>query len=94
MGVGYVDSLADYAWPLHTVTVSRGSLLFISTDGLIDQIGGQRNIAFGKRRALDLILEHRTQEPSAICQSLQRAFADWQGTQTRRDDITLFFARV
>ncbi len=94
MGVGYVDSLADYVWPLHTVTFPHGSLLFISTDGLIDQIGGPRKIAFGKRRALDLILEHRAQSPSAICESLQRALADWQGTQARRDDVTLFFARV
>ena len=94
MGVGYVDSLADYVWTLHTVTVPHGSLLFISTDGLIDQIGGPRKITFGKRRTLDLILEHRAQSPSAICESLQRALADWQGAQTRRDDVTLFFARV
>jgi serine phosphatase RsbU (regulator of sigma subunit) len=94
MGVGYVDSHADHVWTLHTVTVPHGSLLFISTDGLIDQIGGPRKIAFGKRRALDLILEHRAQSPSAICENLQRALADWQGTQTRRDDVTLFFVRV
>jgi serine phosphatase RsbU (regulator of sigma subunit) len=94
MGVGYVDSLADYVWPLHTVMVPHGSLLFTSTDGLIDQIGGPRKITFGKRRALDLILKHRAQSPSAICESLQLALADWQCTLTRRDDVTLFFARV
>lgn len=94
MGVGYVDSRADYVWTLHTVTVPHGSLLFISTDGLIDQIGGPRKIAFGKRRALNLIVEHRAQSPAAICEILQRALADWQGAQTRRDDVMLFFARV
>ena len=94
VGVGYVDSLADYVWKLHTVTVPHGSLLFISTDGLIDQIGGPRKITFGKRRALDLILEHRAQSPCAICESLQRALADWQRAQTRRDDVTLFFVGV
>ena len=94
MGVGYVDSLAEHAWTLHTVAISPGSLLFISTDGLIDQIGGPRKIAFGKRRALDLIRQHRAQKPSVICDHLQRALADWQGTQIRRDDITLFFARL
>jgi len=94
MGVGYVDSLADYAWPLHTVAAPRGSLLFISTDGLIDQIGGPRKISFGKRRALDLILGQRAHSPSAICESLWHALVEWQGTQSRRDDLTLFFARV
>ncbi|CAN0618917.1 Serine phosphatase [Burkholderia multivorans] len=94
MGVGYVDSLADYAWPLHTIEAPRGSLLFVSTDGLIDQIGGPRKISFGKRRALDLIFGQRAQSPSAICESLWQALAEWQGTQSRRDDVTLFFARV
>jgi serine phosphatase RsbU (regulator of sigma subunit) len=94
MGVGYVDSLSDYTWSLNTVDVPRGSLLFVSTDGLTDQIGGPRKIAFGKRRALELILDHREQAPSAISGRLLNALAEWQGTQSRRDDVTVFFARV
>nr|WKF60228.1 hypothetical protein HUO10_004749 [Paraburkholderia busanensis] len=94
MGVGYVDSLADYGWALNTIALEPGSLLFVSTDGLIDQIGGPRKIAFGKRRALDLIVERRTESLSVICDGLQHALADWQGAQVRRDDVTLFFARV
>ncbi|WP_105505530.1 SpoIIE family protein phosphatase [Paraburkholderia sp. BL21I4N1] len=94
MGVGYVDSQADYAWALNTVELPPGSLLFVSTDGLIDQIGGPRKIAFGKRRALGLIVENRVQPLSVICAGLQRALAEWQGAQARRDDVTLFFARV
>ncbi|MGA7778827.1 MAG: SpoIIE family protein phosphatase [Paraburkholderia sp.] len=94
MGVGYVDSLADYAWALNTVALTPGSLLFVSTDGLIDQIGGPRKIAFGRRRALELIIESRAQSLSTIRDSVQRGLADWQATQVRRDDVTLFFARV
>jgi serine phosphatase RsbU (regulator of sigma subunit) len=69
-------------------------LLFITTDGLIDQIGGPRRIAFGKRRAGDTILAHRTESAAAICDRLRQALADWQGPQTRRDDLTLFCARL
>nr|WP_109480459.1 SpoIIE family protein phosphatase [Paraburkholderia sp. C35] len=94
MGVGYVDSLADYTWKLRKISVPPGSLLFICTDGLIDQIGGPKNIAFGRRRALDLILAHRTEAPSVICEKVRLALADWQGAQPRRDDLTLFCARI
>ncbi|MBN3752169.1 SpoIIE family protein phosphatase [Paraburkholderia sp. Tr-20389] len=94
MGVGYVDSLADYTWQLRKIAVPRGSLLFICTDGLIDQIGGPRSISFGRRRALDLILENRDESPAAICEKLRRALAEWQGVQARRDDLTLFCARI
>jgi serine phosphatase RsbU (regulator of sigma subunit) len=94
MGVGYVDSLADYAWEQHAVDVPPGSLLFMSTDGLTDQIGGPRKIGFGKRRALDLILGQRENTCAAISASLVDSLAQWQGSQVRRDDVTFFFARV
>lgn len=94
MGVGYVDSLEDYAWALNVVDLPEGSLLFVSTDGLIDQIGGPKKIAFSRRRALEFIIENRAQSLTTICVGLQRALADWQGAQARRDDMTLFFAHV
>ncbi|KAB0498957.1 protein-serine/threonine phosphatase [Pseudomonas vancouverensis] len=94
IGVGYVDSGLDYAWSVSTVHLPPASLIFIATDGLTDQIGGPKRIAFGKRKAFDTILEHRDQSSTLICEALQRTFADWQGEQTRRDDLTLFCARI
>ncbi|KFE52924.1 SpoIIE family protein phosphatase [Pseudomonas syringae] len=94
MGVGYVDSDEDYEWTQSTLVLQSGSLLFITTDGLTDQIGGPRNIAFGKRRACELILEHRHQPVGQICEALQGSLADWQGQQPRRDDLTFFCARL
>jgi serine phosphatase RsbU (regulator of sigma subunit) len=94
MGVGYVDSLDDYAWRLRTVSLPAGSVLFVCTDGLVDQIGGAKNISFGRRRALNLIAQHRADAAPAICENLRRSLGEWQGTQLRRDDVTLFCARV
>jgi len=94
MGVGYVDSDFDYEWSISTAQMQRGSLMFVATDGLTDQIGGPKKIAFGKRKAFDTIVEHRTQSSSAVCEALQAALAVWQGEQTRRDDLTLFCARL
>jgi serine phosphatase RsbU (regulator of sigma subunit) len=89
-----VDSDFDYEWSISTAQMQRGSLMFIATDGLTDQIGGPKKIAFGKRKAFDTIVEHRTQSSSAVCEALQAALAVWQGEQTRRDDLTLFCARL
>ena len=44
MGVGYVDSELDYEWTVSTVAIQPGSLIFIATDGLTDQIGGPKKI--------------------------------------------------
>lgn len=94
MGVGYVDSRADYEWTQTTVAIPHDSVLFIATDGLIDQIGGPRKIAFGKRQAFDAILGHRHESASVICEKLGISLSQWQAAQTRRDDLTLFCARI
>jgi serine phosphatase RsbU (regulator of sigma subunit) len=94
MGVGYVASEFDYQWGVSPVPMQQGSLMFITTDGLTDQIGGPKRIAFGKRKAFDTLLQHRHQPSAAICKALQRALADWQAEQSRRDDLTLFCARI
>ncbi|WP_426140078.1 SpoIIE family protein phosphatase [Pseudomonas sp. DWP3-1-2] len=94
MGVGYVDSDYDFEWAPSTVTMLPGSLIFIATDGLTDQIGGPKGIAFGKRKAFDTVLEHRASPSAAICDALKNTLLNWQGEQTRRDDLTLFCARL
>lgn len=94
MGVGYVDSALDYQWDLHTVPVYPGSLMFIATDGLTDQIGGAKSIAFGKRRVFEPLLAHSEEPATEIGQHLLQALAQWQGEQNRRDDLTFFCARL
>ena len=94
MGVGYVDSHEDYVWNETRAELPAGSLMFITTDGLTDQIGGPRRIAFGKRRACEVILANRDAPAIDIGEKLQQALAQWQGAQTRRDDVTLFCARI
>lgn len=94
MGVGYVDSDFDFAWGVSSVHMPPESLVFIVTDGLTDQIGGPKKIAFGKRKAFETILEHRDKSSTVICEEVQRTLASWQGEQTRRDDLTLFCARI
>jgi serine phosphatase RsbU (regulator of sigma subunit) len=94
MGVGYVDSLADFTWKQHVVPLSPGSLLFIWTDGLTDQIGGPRKIAFGRRRIQEVAVRHRAGSPSTVSEHVRHALAEWQGAESRRDDVTLFCARI
>jgi len=59
-GVGYVESAFDFAWLDREIVLPAGSLVFVTTDGLIDQVGGPRGIAFGKRRVLEILLRSLT----------------------------------
>jgi len=93
-GVGYVDSEFDYVWHNQEVLLPAGSLVFVSTDGLVDQIGGPRAIAFGKRRVRELLLAQKDDTPAAINAALLQALQLWQGEQPRRDDLTFFCFRT
>lgn len=93
-GVGYVDSEFDFAWQNRCVQLSEGSLVFTTTDGLIDQIGGAKAIAFGKRRIRDILVANRHQPTLEINRAMQRELQLWQGDQPRRDDVTFFCFRV
>ena len=93
MGVGYVDTPPDFSWTNKTITVEPDSLLLITTDGLVDQIGGQKDIAYGKRRIRDQLLAQRAAPAAQVSAALLADFQQWQGTQPRRDDLTFFCFR-
>jgi serine phosphatase RsbU (regulator of sigma subunit) len=94
LGIGYADSPLDQCWPATTLPLQPGSLLFATTDGLIDQIGGPRRTSFGKRRALARLTESRAAPTAAFCAQLSEDLARWQGDELRRDDLTFLCIRV
>ena len=89
-GVGYVSTPLEYEWDNHRVKLKPGSRLYISTDGIIDQIGGPKRICFGKKRFKEQILKHAHKPMVAQRQALLDAFHHWQGENSRRDDVSLF----
>ena len=93
-GVGYVETPIDFSWTNREIDLSPGTSVHITTDGIIDQIGGARQIAFGKKRFSKLILEHRDLPMEAQKQSIMAAFYAYQGGQRRRDDVSLLGFRI
>jgi len=93
-GLGYTDTRADMAWKNHQTQLEPGTLLCCCTDGLIDQVGGPKSIAFGKRRLRQALQRHRNLPISELTRRLMSEFDLYQGTQKRRDDLTIFNLRV
>lgn len=89
-GVGYVDSERDYVWRNHRLTLAPGCLVFVTTDGLIDQVGGPRAIALGKKRVRQALLGAPARTPVALNRAVLQALREWQGEHHRRDDLTFF----
>jgi serine phosphatase RsbU (regulator of sigma subunit) len=88
-GVGYrryplETNFNDIALPF-----GDGDSFYMTTDGLIDQIGGPRGRSFGKRRFQELLRKNLGASMRDQEQSLREALASYQGQQIRRDDLTV-----
>lgn len=94
VGVGYRTTPMEQVWSNRTEVLAPGTRVFITTDGLIDQVGGPKRIAFGKRRLRRLLFEHRALPLAVQGERVMQALREYQGGQTRRDDLTLFGFRV
>lgn len=93
-GVGYASTPLNFKWHNHTIAVDEPSRVFMLTDGVIDQIGGPRKIAFGKKRLTQFFTEQRQVGMPLQKQRFLEIFGQYQGTQTRRDDVTLLALSV
>lgn len=88
-GVGYVNTPMDYQWTNQQLALTKGTCIYLTTDGLVDQIGGGKKIAFGKNRFSTLILENHLKPMPEQESIIMQAYYDYQGKQRRRDDVCL-----
>lgn len=95
--VGYRRTPEDYAFTRHTVDAAGSAadaIFYLTTDGFIDQNGGERGYSFGKTK-LQALIEQQTGRPLAEQQAAFEAeLARYQGAEPQRDDITLLAFRV
>ena len=88
-GLGYRGVPLDQTYPTETVDLVSGTAFYMTSDGLIDQIGGEKRRSFGKRRLQGVLLEHAESSMADQAKAVMRVFLDFQGAEARRDDITL-----
>jgi PAS domain S-box-containing protein len=88
-GVGYRRYPLETTFTDITLPFGEEDRFYLTTDGLIDQIGGPRGRSFGKRRFQELLMQYRGTSMREQEESLRRALAKYQGQQLRRDDLTV-----
>jgi len=93
-GVGYIATPLDYQWDTQQIEIKPGTRLYISTDGLVDQIGGHKRICYGKKRFREHLLKHCHLPMEQQKHKLLAHFNEWQGENSRRDDVTLFGVKL
>jgi PAS domain S-box-containing protein len=88
-GLGYRRFPPEAAFTDLRLSLDGGDAFYLTTDGLIDQIGGSEGRSFGKRRFRELLEHNRGAPMQQQSEFLRQKFNEFQGKEKRRDDVTV-----
>jgi serine phosphatase RsbU (regulator of sigma subunit) len=83
--VGKSDSYKNFT--THLLKLTKGTLLYLFTDGFADQFGGPQGKKFKYKQLADLILNNKNLAMSEQCKLLEQAFLKWKGNLEQVDDV-------
>jgi len=86
--VGYRSCDEDYVYEEHEFSIADFDRLYLTTDGLLDQNGGAKDIPFGKRKLVSLLEAHHNKPITDIKELVMNDLAQWKGNAEQNDDIT------
>ena len=72
----------------------KGDAIYLSSDGFVDQFGGDADKKFKSRNLRNLLLSFRNTEMNEQGQLLAQAFETWKGDQEQTDDVTVLGIRL
>lgn len=88
-GLGHRRTPRDHHFNSAMITLSPEDTVFVLSDGLINQPGGEQGFPFGKRRLMNLLDELSDHTLEQQRESLLAAWDSYRGTHPQRDDIAV-----
>ena len=87
--IGYKTSKIDFEFKEHTIQVKKGMQFYLTTDGYLDQNGGEKGFPFGKARFKALIQKHFKESMADQKEHFLYTLKTYQGQEETNDDVTL-----
>ena len=88
-GLGYRGVPLIQEFEEHRIIELQSKTFYMTSDGLIGQVGGDRNRSFGKKRFKEQLLSLSGQSMSEQKDSIHAALNEFQGSEVRRDDVSV-----
>ena len=88
-GIGYRHIDFDQDFTEYSFDIEPGLRLYMVSDGVIDQIGGDKRRSFGKNRFRAMLLEMANLPLHQQGAKLNQALIAYQGAEHRRDDVSI-----
>ena len=87
--VGYKKCAMDYRYTDYTVDIEEGMQFYITTDGYLDQNGGEKGFPFGKKKFKKIIEAHHQESMHDQEKVFMTELAKYADGVERNDDVAL-----
>ena len=87
--VGYKKCAMDYVYSDYTIDTQEGMKFYITTDGYLDQNGGEHGFPFGKKKFQSIIKEHHDKEMQDQEKIFMSHLVAYAGEFERNDDVAM-----
>ncbi|WP_338768227.1 PAS domain S-box protein [Bernardetia sp. ABR2-2B] len=88
IGGGAIYSKSD-DFSNHNYKISKGDSLYIFSDGLPDQFGGEEDKKFSAKQIREILVENRNQNMEEMHITFENRFEQWMGNSKQIDDILM-----
>jgi serine phosphatase RsbU (regulator of sigma subunit) len=85
--IGYKTSDPDFEFHDHKLDFDDTMQFYLTTDGYIDQNGGEKGFPMGKKRMIKLLEEYHAKTMKEQKNILEKTLNSYQGEEDRNDDI-------
>ena len=92
--IGYQEGKMDVPFTKHIIQLRKGDTIYVTSDGYIDQFGGEKNKKFTSKRFRDLLDTFVHQPTSEQKRVLEQTIEQWKKYETQTDDICVIGIRV
>ncbi|MBT4262950.1 MAG: SpoIIE family protein phosphatase [Deltaproteobacteria bacterium] len=92
--IGYKKSDLNFKFTNHKVDIAEDMAFYLYTDGVIDQLGGDKYFSFGKKRFNNLLLENSGKPLEEQKEKIVQVFQEYKGDHETLDDVTVIGFKV
>ncbi|MCU7835813.1 MAG: ABC transporter substrate-binding protein [gamma proteobacterium symbiont of Taylorina sp.] len=93
-GIGYRGIARDITFTVHELELEDSGHFYMTSDGLIDQIGGEKRRSFGKRRFKELLCQVQDLPLAEQREQVLKALMEYQADERRRDDVCMIGFKI
>ena len=84
----------NYKYTEYDINIKEDMKFYVTTDGFLDQLGGESGFPFGKKRFMMLIQKYHNSSFSLQKELFLEELRKWQKDEMRNDDIAVIGFKI